>query len=1628
MNNQTRNTHGLGRRALACLLALVLFVGLIPAPQLRASAVSVDEAMQKVVDWGFMRGDISGNMRPNDPITRAEFVTIINRAFGYQVMSNAPFTDVKSSDWFAQDVAIAYTEKYINGTSATTFSPYGKLTREQATVILARNLRLQPYPGEDTSFSDSRELQEWSRGLVEQAARYHVISGYPDGTFRPKKAITRGEAAILIVNAVGNPIQEEGVHSLPGTYGNVTITSSNVTLRDTVVAGNLYITDGVDLGSVLLENVRVLGQIIICGGGLSQDGDDSIVLRNVDAQELIVDTPRGQEVSLRVEGDGVINKATIRTNSYLKDNCGDNAGVRKIVLDGGKDAKLSLAGNLKEVINITPGSKLNLVSGTAASITIDEAATGSTLNLEAGTLANEVNLDVGTTVTGKGDIGKLTVNAPGSTVTMLPDEIIVRPGDTVNIGGEDMDSNAAAEASADPRLMGGYPVVTDLAPTSALAKFSANKKGTVYWAITPITAGSVGAGDLINPPPYGTEIIKHGTVSLEGSNKENTAKLSGLKAGGGYYLSTVLVDARQDQSPVKVVSFATPDDTVPDFAAGYPYLSRVTNIAAQVTVMPTKTCQLYYALLPKGATAPKGEDFKAGSGAIPGNLGYGSIPVTKNTTYPFDVNNVPLEELESYDLYLWLTDREGGKSSQVKKLSFTTVDRTPPKFNVEATVNKIQPTSVNLYANLNEKGTLFWAIVPEGESYPKPLAGTDPSSTVDLSSDNAKLQVVSGMNALKNGKVSMTENKDVTFTVSGLEKEKSYDLYYVAQDTAGNYSDTVKKITIHTLDQSGPTVTQEFTRYNSNDPTHPLPDTDIRLVFSESVMDKETLNKYTDLYQKVLDGDPSEEEARKGMAEILRKNIILYEMVDGIEKQVIDRSNDENNTDWTVDYRYAKVSIEEGKMVLTLPTSKDADRSALNLKSGATYYFKIDGIADTSSGQNPMGVTKLDEFTTVFAQVNLSSAGNSTETIPGNHPVDGYWRMNPVSTQNVADSVKWDMILWSDTTVEFTLWTRYSKGTNEWSDWDQVESGSGSSVQITHVPANGQFSGVSMTMDKNLLQQETFDPLKKLTEGTVYEYAVSFTKVRGDSERKNWSGTVNMNINVVAGENSGLKQLATDVSEANWKDVVGNGKAVTNIGQPETLGLRIPFQDKVAPEFVNKYPTFKAGDSVVNMDLMLNRQGTVHYVVAPRNTITTIGGKVNDPQKTTNYGEEGNWNQLPDSGNVPTPDDLVEATTPGYNDIVNAKTKYAASPDVKFGTVSVGQSVVLEKVTGLKPKTPYIAYFVTQGTASVFSPVYCYRFETGDVKTPVITLTESSPSVAFRSDETADLNYALFSAADLPKIFLDPMKNHVDQDKKDDYQKEHPDSQQSPYRIIDALQDSGREGFSSVFDMYAKEETKKTIREYIDRSSAAGKPVASGVINNLTSKAQSKDFSSSMNKESASNYYCLAVAQNVLGGEYTFKGVYPVFMPKTTPPKLTIQSPKPTYNANKDTYSGTITFFFDEILYYLPTNGETSDLKPVYNVEKDGQDGDIKYVSFKQHILGNVDELSVGNPLPGESNTFILNYKGARDGSTITIFRDGYVSGVRGNSSRAPILLQFQVKKGGINGTINQGEWVIISQ
>ncbi len=1596
------------RTAAVFLLLCAMACTLIWALPAQVHADYTEPYMKRMEELGLLQGDADGDLRPGDPITRAEFVTIINRAFGYRSAGGHPFRDVPGTAWYAEDVDIGYTEGYITGTSPTAFSPNLSITREEAAFILAKNLMMEPAVGENTSFADGRSISTWSRGMVSAAAENNLISGYPDGTFRPQKSITRGEAAVILLNAVGTPVSRPGTTTLGDVWGNVTITSSGVTLKDTVVAGNLYVTAGVELGDVVLENVKVLGEIVVSGGGVSEAGEDSVILRNVDAPKLVVDNIKNQQVSLRVEGDGLIQQASVRTDAFLADNTPAGHGIGEIELNGENGLELKLAGNIKNVVNRTPESALSISSGRVDTITVDEKAVDSTLEISSGAEADHVNLDVGTTVTGDGDIGDLVVNAPGSNVSMLPDQIVIRPGDTANIDGENMDSEAAAESSADPRLLSGYPKITDLAPSSATAQFSGNKRGTVYWAVTSVTDGSVGTDELIDPPSYTTKIVANGSAALSGAGERSTAKISKLVSDGSYYLSAVLVDARGDQSPLKVLSFTTPDNTMPGFADGYPYMSKVTNVSAQVTVMATKSCRLYWALLPKGAQAPTAQDFKAN--AVTGNLGYGSRDVTKNTAYSFDVNNVALEELESYDLYLWLTDVEGGQSSRVEKLSFTTVDRTPPKFNTNATVNKVERTTVGLYANLNEAGTLYWVVVEQGTEYPKPLAGQ--SGPVDLSSDTAKMQVSAGMNALKSGKVNMSQDKDVSFNVSGLDPEKAYDLYYVAQDKAGNYSARVQVITIHTLDPSAPTVVQEFTRYNGDESGTPYPDTDIRLVFSEEVQDAAANVTLKEYYDRVTaaKGETEKEQARTALGNVLRNSIKLYvDTGSGRPELVADGVDaaDKTQGGWVIDYRYAEVTMEEGKTVVIFRTADSEKESALNLQSGAEYHFEIEAntISDTSDAKNIMGKTKLDTFKTIFAVVNLSNPNESTleGTITDYHDpgqeiqltgddklVDISWLLAPATTESVPDNVDWDMIIWSDTSIAFDLYRRTNLAETP-GKWERI----GEEIELT-VPDGDDRRGVSLTRILQKGNNPQFQQLNQLLEENQYEYAVHFTRVGTLGDRDTWSQRVTMGVTVVAGSTSDLGSLANGrLDSSALEEALAEG--VTNIGQPDDFTLRKQFSDQTPPIFVDNRPNFETGDSSVKMYLMLDRPGTIYYMVAPYGTVTTEGEERDGSEKYHFSTDKTDYEALPKNGeNDPGSGGMeypFNITAPTPLSIINAGNQ--ANARIKHGSIQGGATEVEKIVQDLEVKTDYIAYFVIQGSSSqVYSEVYAYRFSTDDVTPAYITMRAVNPEVEFTTSQDATLYYSLFASNKLPPLFGQNLAgNHLDPEYRDKVGTEITD-----LTLLEAIQKTinGVTG-ESYFDRYASEETKEQVRQAIT-SQTSSEALDKGSIPNMAQKEpQAHDFTNAMDPESATAYVCLATAQNALGGKWTFKAVDGVRIPDEDAPvllKVTTTVTKVNDAADPVRVSGTVTLQFSETIYHINDSGNPDTLRAIIQRDVDKQ----KEVGFLNLVNQSQSNLKYSKESGNTTNTITLDFWDAPVGATFSFCNTGHLADASANS------------------------------
>lgn len=1606
----TRITNAARRAASLWLCLAVLFGVSLTLTQTAKAASWMDPYLNQMKEWGVMKGDANGNLHGERAITRAEFVVMLNRAFGYQEMGANPFTDVPDDAWYADDIRISYKAGCLQGTSATTASPNAPVTREQAVALVGRSLRLKNTPGSTQNYRDENRISTWGRGVIRQATDMGIINGYPDGTFRPQAPISRGQAATVLSNAIGTLVNRSGDQKVGNVYGNLTITVPGVTLSNTIVTGNLYLTGGIGLDDVVLNNVTVGGKIVVCGTGSSQKGESSVILRNVTANGLEIDSMTNQFLSVRAEGLTSIKDTTVRTSGYIEDLTTDGNGLALIKLDGAEGAQFQLAGNIKEVINRSPASFLGIGGGVANKVTVDERATGSTLDIGINGTVRDLNLDTAATVTGKGDITSATVNASGSTIPMLPDTIVVRPGVTGNIGGAVMDSAAAIESSEDPRLLAGYPAARNVAPTSADAVFSANKSGTIYWAVTALTDGSVNETVLLNPATSHS-VVKSGNIKVAASKTELTAKLSGLTKDGSYYISAMLVDARGRHSPVKVTAFTTPDDTVPAFAAGYPYTNMTfskTDTAGkeqivQAMVMPTKDCRLYYALLPKGSAAPTAANFKTGS--ITGNLGYGVMDVKKNTPLLIPrVNTAYLAEETTYDLYLWLNDADNGKSSAVKKLSITTLDTTPPVLQ-SIRVSDVAARSASVTFSVNEPATLYWAVVKHGADF-------FANGITDKETLAAKIQIETGLGALKKGSANASKAAtEVKFTVSGLEGQTSYDLYYVVKDKAGNYNVYTGEfgfpLLLNTLDNEQPTVKQEFTHDGTDSgklPT-PYPDTSIRLVFSESVKGKTqdstgkpVYNDFKKLYDDTLSAPADKKAAaREALADALRAHIKLYyRPVSGQPALVEEKTTTAaDNTNWVIDYRYATVTLDadSGEMIVTFPYNKDKPKeSAINLSSGVTYYFELSGIVDTSVAENAMagsrGVTKLPEFTTIDAQLVFSAVQSSGQLPDTKGDPDMTFRLSPVTAASVNENVLWDMVIWSNKSLSFELYSRKVGTTN----WERV--GNSKQVEIKTNTFNPQV-GVTLAGSLGLDWQK----LKAFTEDR--EFAIKITKLESSEVRDNWSGSVSLSITPVTGTAESLRNLSNTpfLTPDSYKEFQNGIYAVKEIGVPAKYTVSCSFRDQNAPTFDNGTPIFTVGDSSASIDIQLNRPNTRFYYVVTQ--VGKISTTLND--KTVITADNGNWDKLPKNGEGLTAGNVELPRA----DAITSGTYLNKAPTYIAGIGRYDGSLQTVKISGLAASTKYIAYFVLQGESEEStSGVYAFRFETAEVVRPILSISVATTTATIKADRDANVNYMAFTAAKAGTPFTDKLETHLigDADKHDKWSSTYKN-----LTLLEAMRENvmnGSVSLGSVFDFFADQSTKDQIAGIIASGQTISYSVASGDLTLKAGSLTSKPIDFSKYMLPGGRYWVVAVGKSPLGSGYAFSANAPLYAVDNQPPRvraisttITTTSVYKTWDeAVNAKYSGTLKIDFDENLYFLT---EDSDKllqvvdKPLADVDKFGS------YTTSATIIGALDPRALTQRYLGSSGTapcssLTFDFTDIKRGTSIT-----FNSGIADKSSNS---------------------------
>lgn len=144
---------------------------------------------------------------PEVKMDRAMVVTMLWRLEGKpQPTKASPFTDLKKGEYYVDAVNWAAENNIVSGTTTTTFSPNGKLTREQLVSIMYRYAK---YQGLDVSkkaslstFTDASTISEYAKEAVQWAVGCGIISGNKQSngtyTFAPKRVATRAEYARIM--------------------------------------------------------------------------------------------------------------------------------------------------------------------------------------------------------------------------------------------------------------------------------------------------------------------------------------------------------------------------------------------------------------------------------------------------------------------------------------------------------------------------------------------------------------------------------------------------------------------------------------------------------------------------------------------------------------------------------------------------------------------------------------------------------------------------------------------------------------------------------------------------------------------------------------------------------------------------------------------------------------------------------------------------------------------------------------------------------------------------------------------------------------------------------------------------------------------------------------------------------------------------------------------------------------------------------------------------------------------------------------------------------------------------------------------------------------------------------------
>ncbi len=438
------------KKLLSILLSLAMVFSLLPMSAFAAETGTSGKNFPDIVShwgkasierwagYGVLNGDNKGNFNPDNPMTRAEFATMLVNLMGYTSKGRNSFGDVDASAWYADAVLKLAAAGIMKG-DGTNANPNAYISRQEAAVLLCRVFGITA-KSTSVNFADKGSIASWALDSVAALYERDMIAGVGSNQFAPLDNINRASVAKMIDNMITTYVSSGSVTVDQSTEGIVLVAGGSVTIQESAEVARLVVAPKASGSTVTVEKKAVVESMEIAAGKVSVKGNGAVteltvtgdagvtVAKDVAVKKLTNDSDSAVTYGSQTVKAGDTYKGDGASTPSGSGSSGSSSGTTSKVPNESEQTGITTAADLVEAA----GAKARNVTATVAegneitksddiTITTHSKQTGAlTLNLdaiEAGDVVINAPSAGEVIVNGTGSLNSLTINAPSAHVT-----------------------------------------------------------------------------------------------------------------------------------------------------------------------------------------------------------------------------------------------------------------------------------------------------------------------------------------------------------------------------------------------------------------------------------------------------------------------------------------------------------------------------------------------------------------------------------------------------------------------------------------------------------------------------------------------------------------------------------------------------------------------------------------------------------------------------------------------------------------------------------------------------------------------------------------------------------------------------------------------------------------------------------------------------------------------------------------------------------------------------------------------------------------------------------------------------------------------------------------------------------